>query len=156
MILTKKDVIGGFVFVLLGIILLVYSQYIVVRPNLTEPGGRLFPQITGVGMIICGLGMAFYRKPKEQKNDKPFMAKDELKRLLLFFAVLVIYFYCVKYIGYLLSSAGFCFSIILLLKRNLKVSIALSVIISIAVSLIIYFLFYYGFNIYLPKGELFN
>ncbi len=155
--ITTKDLIAGGFFVLLGIIILIYSQQIVLKPNLTEPGGRLFPQITGIGMIICGIGAAFYSRFtfKPTEDQELFLNKQEFLKLLLFFGILIVYYIAMRYVGYLISTPIACFALIQVLKGKKKASIIVSAIISLAITAILYYAFYYGFYIYLPTGILF-
>ncbi|MFH2115340.1 MAG: tripartite tricarboxylate transporter TctB family protein [Spirochaetota bacterium] len=159
---SKKNVFGGLFFALLGAVTLVLASRIQVRPNLIEPGGRLFPNIAGVGLILCGIGMALYREPWKEKSgntgemEKPFLNPDGLRRLIMFLSSLVLYFLGLKYLGFLISTPVASFAFISILKSERKASIAFSLILSIVLTGILYFGFNYGFNIYLPKGILFQ
>ena len=158
---SKKDILGGLLFALLGVATLALTTRIQVRPNLTEPGGRLFPNIAGVGLILCGIGIALYREPSKSKRkdgeegELPFLDKEGAKRLLLFFSSLLFYFLALKYLGFLVATPFASFLFIRLLKSERKASIPASIALSVGFTGLLYFSFNYGFNIYLPKGMLF-
>lgn len=158
---SKKNILGGLFFVLLGAVTLALSAQIQVRPNLTEPGGRFFPHITGVGLILSGIGMALYREPSSPKRrddeaaGKPFLDKDGAKKLLLFFSSLLLYFLGLNYLDFLIATPVASFAFIHILKSERKASIPVSIAVSVIVTGILYLTFDYGFNIYLPQGELF-
>ena len=60
--MKNKDRIGGIIFAIFGALVTSMASGIRMPANLSEPGPRLFPCIAGVGMLICGLGMAVTAK----------------------------------------------------------------------------------------------
>lgn len=160
--IPKKNILGGLFFVLLGAATLALTTQIQVRPNLTEPGGRFFPYISGIGMILSGIGIVFYREPaggrrrkEDGEGEKPFLDKEGAQKMLIFFTSLLLYLLGLTYLGFLIATPFASFAFITILKSERKASIPVSIALSLIVTGILYFTFNYGFNIYLPKGTLF-
>ncbi len=151
MSLTKDRIIAIF-FMLLSIIILINSRTIVVAPNIAEPGARLFPQIAGVGMLICSLGMFF---TKQAEDEKEFLSKEGWKRLAVIFIALFIYFLALIFVGFLIATPFCLFGFIYILKSGKDVSTIKIILISVLVAVLLYYSFTKGFSISLPKGMLF-
>ena len=81
-----------------GIVVALMATQIRVQANLTEPGPRLFPYISGIGLAICGLGMALTAK-KEEGGD-PYLTLSGWKRLGIAGVALFIYYLALEYIGF--------------------------------------------------------
>ena len=77
--MKNKDRIGGIIFAIFGALVTSMASGIRMPANLSEPGPRLFPCIAGVGMLICGLGMAV--TAKSSGDEAPFLEKAGWKRL---------------------------------------------------------------------------
>lgn len=69
--MKNKDRIGGIIFAIFGALVTSMASGIRMPANLSEPGPRLFPCIAGVGMLICGLGMAV--TAKSSGDEAPFL-----------------------------------------------------------------------------------
>ncbi len=149
----SKDRIIAIIFMLLSIFILINSQTINVAPNISEPGARLFPQMAGIGMLICAIGIFFSKQPE---NEKEFLSKDGWKRLFIIFISLIIYFVALIFVGFLIATPFCLFGFIYLLKSGKNVSTISIILVSVIVALLLYFAFTKGFAIALPKGMLFN
>lgn len=148
-----KDRKVAILFMLLSVFIIINTFSIKVPTNISEPGGRLFPQIAGVGMFICSIGM-FFTKSKEDKSE--FLTKDGWKRLGSFYIALIVYFLGLVYLGFLVATPICLFAFVYILKSGKKVNPVLIATFSIIFTLIIYFAFTKGFAISLPKGILFR
>lgn len=148
----SKDKVVAIVFILLSIFVIVDSQKIVIPQNISEPGGALFPMISGIGMLICAIGIFFTKQPE---NDKKFLDKDGWKRMGIIFVALIIYFLALNYIGFLVSTPFCLYGFIHILKSGRKVNPVIIAIVSIVTTLILYYSFTKGFAIALPTGKLF-
>lgn len=72
--MKNKDRIGGIIFAIFGALVTSMASGIRMPANLSEPGPRLFPCIAGVGMLICGLGMAV--TAKSSGDEAPFWKRQ--------------------------------------------------------------------------------
>lgn len=151
MTLTRDRVIA-IIFMLLSVFILINTQTINVPANISEPGARLFPQLAGVGMLICSLGMFFSKQPE---NQKEFLSKDGWKRLGVVFGALIVYFLGLNFLGFFITTPFCLFGFIYILKSGKQVSPIVMIATSIIVTLILYYAFTVGFSIALPKGVIF-
>lgn len=148
-----KDSLYGAIFAIIGIVIIIMTSNIPVPQNLTEPGPRVFPFISGIGILVCGAGMVLTKAP--EKEEKPGV-KGSTKRLLIIGAALVAYYGALYFFGFLLSTPFACFAFIKILQGNEKVSNVFAVILSLVVTSGLYFLFVEVFKIFLPEGKIFG
>ncbi|MDL2229440.1 tripartite tricarboxylate transporter TctB family protein [Treponema sp. OttesenSCG-928-L16] len=151
--MMTKDRAGGIVFAVFGIAVAVLATQIKMRANLSEPGPRLFPYIAGIGMALCGLGMAL--TAKKDGNNEAYLTKAGWKRLGIAASVLFLYYLALEYIGFIISTPLFTFAIILILASEKKINRIAAGLISLATTGILYFLFQHVFMIFLPEGRVF-
>lgn len=150
--MMSKDRIGGVAFALFGIVVTVLATQIRVPANLTEPGPRLFPYISGVGMAVCGLGMALTAK---KEDGEPYLTKDGWKRLGICSAALVLYYIALEYIGFLIATPIFTFAIVLILASGVKLNKVMAAVTALVTTGSLYLIFQKAFQIFLPSGKLF-
>ncbi|MGE4353822.1 MAG: tripartite tricarboxylate transporter TctB family protein [Oscillospiraceae bacterium] len=151
--MISKDRIGGVLFVIFGIVVVLMATQIRVQANLTEPGPRLFPYISGIGIAVCGLGMAI--TAKRQKSGEPYLTPSGWRRLGISGAALILYYLALEYVGFLIATPFFTFAIILILASGKRVNKITAVVISLLTTGILYYLFQKLFSIFLPSGKLF-
>lgn len=151
--IAAKDFFIGLVFAVVGLAIILLTKQITVPANLSEPGPRLFPYISGIGILICGIGMAFTKSSKEQEVT---VDKEYFKRLSMIGAVLVLYYIGLYFIGFLISTPFASFAFIKILGCDERVSNITSGIISISATVGLYALFNIVFKIFLPAGMLFS
>lgn len=151
----NRDKILGLSFALIGLMMLILTQQIHVLANLTEPGPRLFPRITAIGLIVCGLGVAFVQDKKGEASKDEKLNPAVVKKIGLIGLTLVFYLVCLTYIGFIISTpiAMMCF--IYVLRNNKKISLIKSIILAIIVTVLVYLLFIKVFELQLPIGKLF-
>ena len=124
--MKNKDRIGGIIFAIFGALVTSMASGIRMPANLSEPGPRLFPCIAGVGMLICGLGMAV--TAKSSGDEAPFLEKAGWKRLGIVALTLVLYYFGLEYIGFLIMTPIFAFAVIMILSSGKKINRILAVI----------------------------
>lgn len=150
--MLSKDRIGGILFALFGIVVTVLAMQIRIPANLTEPGPRLFPYVSGIGMAVCGIGMAITAK---DRSGEPYLSKAGWKRMGIAGAVLVLYYLALEYIGFLIATPIFTFAIVMILADGKKVNKITAAIIALIATGGLYLLFQKAFLIFLPSGKLF-
>lgn len=124
-----------------------------------EPGPRLFPIISAIGIIICSILSIIFDGPKEKKaqeagETKPYLDKAGWKRLVIIFAELIVYALGVQAIGFLFAGIIMMFVIIMTLKDGKKINVPTAIILSVVLPVVVYFTFSKVFVIPLPKGAL--
>jgi len=149
---VNKDRVAGIVFAILGLAIVLIAGGIVIPKNLSEPGPRLFPYISGGGIFLCGLGMAL---TKQQDESQPYLDRQGTIRLLKAAGLMVLYYMGLDYLGFLIATPLFMFAAIILLSGGKKINLIFSIVLSLATSFLLYFLFKQAFMIFLPAGKLF-
>ena len=152
--MLNKERIGAIIFLIFGIAVTLMGTQIRVQANLTEPGPRLFPYISGIGMAICGLGM-FINAIKDNKTPLAYLDHDGWKRLGVCGLTLILYYFGLEYLGFLISTPIFTFAIILILGNGKKISKVITVVVAVITTGLLYFTFESLFSIFLPSGKLF-
>lgn len=148
----NRDRIVAIGFFVLSIFVLIFAQNIAIPPNLSEPGPRIFPQIAGLGMLVCSVGMFFTTKIED---EKPFLDKEGWKRLGLIFVMLILYLIALMYVGFLISTFVFLFLFINVLKNGKDAKLVTILAVTIITTILLYLAFTKGFAIALPKGKIF-
>lgn len=151
--MKNRDLFGGIVFALFGMAVIVIATGIRMPANLSEPGPRLFPYLSGGGMAVCGIGMAL--TALREKAGESFLDKKGWINLGKVALCMVIYYFALEYIGFLISTPFFTLAIILLLASGKKVNIIVAVVVSLLTTGILYVLFQNVFMLFLPAGKLF-
>jgi hypothetical protein len=147
------DRIGGMAFAFFGILIVIVASRIEFPVNLSEPGPRLFPYISGIGMALCGIGMALGAR-KDEKQE-PFLTKEGWKRLGIAGLALVLYYFALEWIGFLPATPFFTIAIIFILSSGRKLNKVAAVVIAVIATAALYLLFEKVFMILLPRGRLF-
>lgn len=145
-------------------ILLLFAAWIIVQTGhiserlvSNEPGPKLFPYISAVGIIVCSILSMIFDGPKEkQREGKPFLTGAEWKRLGLFFAEIILFALGMHYLGLLIAGPIMTFVFIMTLKGDKKVNLAFAILLSIVLSVIIYFAFTKIFHLVMPTGVLWD
>ena len=85
-----KNKILGVVAVTIGIVEAILTMQLV--PSFIaagDPGPKVFPMISAVLFVICGIAIFFQKEDKSK--EKQFMTKEQWKRLGILLGVLVVY-----------------------------------------------------------------
>jgi len=146
----------------MGIVCLILSGWILWQANKIpemlvshEPGPRLFPIISAIGIAFFTVLSMIKDGPKEAKeNTRPYLDKGGMKRLLQIFGVSVLFVLSMQFLGFWITSMAGTFGFVWLLKGDKKINITYAVVICVLLGSICYFGFTRGFNIPLPKGVL--
>lgn len=151
--MLKRDRIGGIIFAIFGIIVTILAMEIRMPANLNEPGPRIFPYISGIGMAICGIGMAITAK---KDDGEPYLTRDGWKKLALAGGIMFIYYLALEYIGFLIATPIFTFTIVLVLADGKKLNKITTAVVALATTGGLYYVFQILFSIFLPVGKLFK
>lgn len=146
----SHDRLLGIIAVVIGVFVIFMAQQIVPALDLDEPGPKLFPMISGIGLIVCGLVLIF-RKPRGE--DKPFADKAGWIRMAVLFVTLMAYvFIGLEYVGYLISTPLLIMVVsYMLAEKDKKPKIWFCILFGLIVGLTLYFFFSY-LKIQLPRG----
>lgn len=149
----NRTYVMGAVFVLLGLFVVWQSSMIPTKLVSNEPGPKLFPYISGIGMIVMAVLSMIFDAPKDTEA-KPYLDGAGWKRLFLIFAECIVFGLAMKWIGFWITSMVGMMVFIMTLRADKKINLIFAVILSILLGTICYFGFTKGFNIPLPKGEI--
>lgn len=142
----------GILLVIFGVIFAMVSFGFNSTIDSSDPGPKLFPLIGCGGMIICGIGIFFQ---KSAEKWPVFLEKTGWKKLGLQIALLIAYVFCIKWIGFLISTPVILFIFTTLYDMEHKVSILKRVVYSLLVTAAIYLVFVKVLLVMLPSGNLF-
>lgn len=146
--MLNKNRICGLFLVLIGFI----GWYMVSGFNARliegDPGPQLFPMISLIGMIVCGLIIFFQRVPDEE----PYLTKEGWKKTAALFGVFIVYVLLLKYFGYIISTLGVLFVITSMFSKGKNVSIVKRIIFTVIITLSVYVLFVRVLRVMLPTG----
>jgi len=143
-----------------GVICLMFAGWIIWQTGTigerlvsNEPGPRLFPYISAIGIIVCSvLSMIFDGRKETAKRQ--YLTKDGWKRLGIMFAELIVFAIGIHLIGFLLTAIIMMMVLIMTLKENKKIRLLFAISLSVGLSAIVYFSFTKVFVIPLPTGML--
>lgn len=153
----KRDQVTGLVLIILGVVFgVLVSQF--KKPFTPEyPGPMLLPGIGVFGLIVCGAGImvsGFRQKDK----DKTFVSKVGWVRMLVTFAILCLYIFAMKYLGFLVVSPFVLFAITTYFSAasGIKTKLWVNIVFSVVVAVFIWFMYVQLFGMTLPDGILFE
>ncbi len=118
-----------------------------------DPGPRVFPIIAAVLFIICGVAV-FFQKP--EPNEKPFLTKEQWKRLGILFAVMIGYAVLMYFVGFLISTMIALFVVCTLFSGEKKVAWWVRVLYGIVLGFVVWYMLEKMFMVPLPAGILFE
>ena len=147
----------------MGIVFIVFAAWVAFQTTLipeklvsNEPGPKLFPFISAIGMVIMAiLSMIFDGKKEKEENENgaaPYLDKEGWKRLGLIMLECILFCVAMNFIGFWITSMIGMMMFIMTLKVDKKINIIFAVVLSVALGSLCYFGFTKGFNIPLPKG----
>lgn len=153
--------------VMAGVILFVFSLcYIILTTQVrvfSGPGAavltsRSIPYAWGYLLMALSIVLIVREIIKLKKNHEAddteiaFERKCNIKSIILTLLLLVLTIACLKYVGFLLSSAFFIFTETMVLSKKGERNIAVAVINAIVVSIVIDYVFSVLLGVMLPKG----
>lgn len=152
---------GGLIFNGLFAALLAYLYWYIGNVQYTQVGGEAlgpasFPRLL-IAAILIGLAVVSVRDAVKLKKaaaagtgeQKIKIAKEDMRRLLLFSASLVLYFLLLPYVGFIVDTLWLIFAIIHIIGYK-KPLISLAV--AIGITLLVSFVFGGFFSVALPRG----
>lgn len=120
-----------------------------------EPGPKLFPYISALGIGVMAILMMIFDGPKDaEKAGKPYLDKAGWIRLAVIMGECLIFVVGMWGIGFLPTSILGMMMFIWTLKGDKKINPIFAIALSVALGCLCYFGFTRGFKIPLPDGEL--
>jgi putative tricarboxylic transport membrane protein len=150
--LTQERVMG-MVIAGLGLLMFLNTFTMSFMMLADDPGPRLLPRVVSIALILCGIGLAFYKS--ECAKQLTFRLNENSKRMVISFIALLAYALLFNIIGYIISTFVFLsFLTWYLTKEKDKATIWKSLINGFVVTAIIYVVFSQLLNVILPAGLL--
>lgn len=150
--LTQERVMG-MVIAGLGLLMFLNTFTMSFMMLADDPGPRLLPRVVSIALILCGIGLAFYKS--EGAKQLTFKLNENSKRMVISFIALLAYALLFNVIGYIISTFVFLsFLTWYLTKEKDKATIWKSLINGFVVTAIIYVVFSQLLNVILPAGLL--
>lgn len=153
----KRDQVTGLALVVLGIVFAVLVSQFKKPFTAAYPGPKLVPAIGVFGLIVCGLGI-FVNSCRQQKEDAVFVTKEGWVRIIVTFAVLCVYVFAMKYLGFLVVTPFVLFAITSFFSKasNIQTKLWVRIVFALAVTFVIWFMYVRLFSMTLPTGLLFE
>jgi putative tricarboxylic transport membrane protein len=147
----KKDLIGGGIFMALGVFLWSMTVQFPVLDD-AHPGPSLFPRVLGTLFIFFG-GMVVHSGWKSRGMKEAVVPEEEQVSLNYFNPILVIiliaaFIALANKLGFIITGAAILF----ILMMKLRVSLVKRSIVSIALVCFVYFIFSKILRVPLPMG----
>ena len=117
-----------------------------------DPGSRLFPIIIGVLLLVTSVGK--FLTCTQEDDDNFYETNKSWMKVLAVFALLSVYVYSFKILGYLLSTFVAGVLCVFLLKEDRKVRWYSPILFSAGLTGIMYLLFGELLSIVLPVGTI--
>ena len=143
----------------MGVFMLIFSAWITYEstkiPQLlvsNEPGPRLFPFISAIGIAVFAILSMIFDGKKEKKAE--YLDKKGYLRLGLMIAECLAFAFLMNFIGFWIVSMAGLFMFICTLKGEKKINYLVCIVFCVILGSICYLGFTKGFNIPLPKGTL--
>lgn len=153
----KRDQVSGLAIVAIGLFFLYLTLQFKKPFSPSYPGPMLMPFIAEFGLIVCGLGI-FLQGCKQKSEDKVFLNKEGFLRFVISFAILCLYIFAMKYLGFLLVTPFVLFGITCYFAKASKIAVKIPTVIifSIVVTGVLYGMYVPLFGMTLPSGLLFG
>ena len=120
-----------------------------------EPGPKLFPFISAIGMGVCAILSMIFDAPKEAKHEKKaMMPKGGWLRIGLLLVEFVLFALGMEWLGFWITSMVGLMVFFYTLKGDKKINIWVALALSIILGSICYFGMTKLFSIPMPKGTL--
>lgn len=152
---------------IMGAMFLAFSAWVLWQTGMipeklvsNEPGPKLFPYISAIGMIAMAVLSMIFDGQKEaadkKDGDSSYLSPAGWKRLGLIMGECILFCVAMNWIGFWITAMAGMLVFILTLRADKKINLVFAVVLSIALGSICYFGFTRGFHIPLPKGVLWN
>lgn len=150
MLKIKRDQLIGLGLVILGLLIFAMIQGYSVPFTASYPGPKALPGLAAFGFVVCGAGI-FIQGTTNKKEDKAFLIKEGWVKLFSVFALLVLYVFIMKYLGFLITTPFVCYIFATLFAKNVKCPVRNRIIFSILFTVFIYFLYTKAFSLPMPE-----
>lgn len=147
----KKDHITGIVLIVLGLLVMVFIRQIPTASVNNDVGPRLFPYISSIGIIICGIGIAIQGKKQEVK---PYFTLEEWKRFATIFSIVVLYAILLITLGFLISTPFILYLTMRIMGQPKRLYFR-TLSIAVGFTTFVFFIFEKILHVMLPAGKLF-
>lgn len=156
----NRTYVMGAVFIVFALWVMWQTGMIPERLVSNEPGPKLFPYISAVGMIAMAVLSMMTDGRKESREARegaePYLDQAGWKRLALILAECVAFCIAMNAIGFWITAMAGMLLFILTLRAEKKINLVFAVALSLVLGSVCYFGFTRGFNIPLPKGVVWN
>ena len=141
----------GFVLLFLGMIITFLASQIH-NPNLVnDVGPRLFPYISGIGLIICGIGLIISKSKEANEN---YLTTEGWKRLSIMAAVIIFYAIGLATVGFIIATPIATFMAIVVMNGTNK-NYKKALIVSLSLTISVYLIFEKLLRVMLPASKIF-
>jgi putative tricarboxylic transport membrane protein len=147
----KKDRLLGTITLILGLLVIVGAMSLPKSNLANDPGPAIFP-VFGSLLIIGGSIAVILQK---QKPSKPFLKKEQWKRLWTLFFLFVLYAIGLWLVGFIIATILILFVLSTLFAEDNHTAIWKRILFSLLVTMIVFFLFEKGLSLLLPNGIIF-
>lgn len=157
---TNRTYIMGAVFIIFGVWVLWQTTMIPERLVSNEPGPKLFPFISAVGMIVMSVLSIIFDGKKEAEENKngaaPYLDGAGWKRMFVIIGECLLFCISMNWIGFWITSMAGMMLFIMTLRAGKKINLVFAVALSVGLGSLCYFGFTRGFHIPLPKGVIWD
>ncbi len=160
--MNKKDLAASICFLVIAVVLYTYASTFPVKAGVSlvlSPG--FYPRLLSVVLALLSVLLMFetVKKKPEQEDCPPVQKKALLKTkggklFLLTLGMLIIYPFCLEYLGFAVAAFVFIFVMISALSEDFKKNIVVILIISLSITVIMYLVFKIFLHIPFPQGFL--
>ena len=153
----KRDQFTGLLLVVMGIIFAILTAKFKTPFTAEYPGPKMLPGIAIFGLIVCGAGV-FVSGCRQKKEDAVFVNLRGWIRILGTFAILCVYVFLLKFLGFLIVTPFCLFALVTFFTKEspFESKLVTRIIFSVLVTLVIYGMYVPLFGMTLPSGLLFG
>jgi len=146
--MTEQERTAGWVFILFGLFVAIYSLFALKIGSVSQPGPGLFPLICGVGIVMLCL-LWLFKNRKICLDSEPLWESGNWKGPLLSVTIMFAYAALMEILGYTLSTLVFLVAWQVLIEQEKWRKTAIIAIVGTAT---MYVLFVYLLGVALPEG----
>ena len=148
-----KDQVLGIVLLIVSLIFGFFTSRISDSILVGDPGPKIFPAAACILIGLCGLMLAV--KP-EKKEGRPFLNREEWKRLFSLYGIYLLYWGLLWFTGYKIAIPVILFIVSYLFSRGTKTKTFQIILYTVLVSAAIFILYVFVMETRLPQGILFE
>ena len=120
-----------------------------------EPGPKLFPYLSAIGMGVCAVLSMIFDAPKDAKEEKKSrIDKTGWLRMGMLLVEFVLFALGMNWLGFWITSMAGMMVFFYTLKGDKKINFWVALVLSVALGSLCYFGMSRLFNIPMPKGTL--